>query len=156
MVITRQQQRCQAALSEQNASITDDSRPILGIGDREGSGRPPRDSVIFERDRPSSSPRESVSWSMGDHQDIRNQNSMQQLSQAMQDMQAKVSGIEHSLQSVTSELRGVIQNFNAQNPQNLSRANTNQPRGEVSNRQSHRFRAYSSSDSEDNSSGGAT
>ena len=122
MVITRQQQRRQGALSEQNASITDDSRPILGIGDMEGSGRSPRDSVIFERDRPSRSPRESVFWSMGDHQGIRNQNSMQQLSQAMQDMQAKVSGIEHSLQSVTAELRGVIQNFNAQNPKNLSRA----------------------------------
>ena len=86
MVITRQQQRRQAALSEQNVSITDDSRPILGMGDREGSGRPPRDSVIFERDRPLRTPRESVSWSMGDHLGIRNQNNMQQLSHAMQEM----------------------------------------------------------------------
>ena len=76
------------------------------MGDREGSGRPPRDSFIFERDRPLRSPRESVSWSMSDHQGIRNQNNMQQLSHAMQDMPPEI-----------------------QNPQNLLRANTNQPRG---------------------------
>ena len=73
MVMTRQQQRRQAVTDEQNASpgAFDDSRPILGMGDRESLDQRPRESLRLNRDRSNARPsRESVSWSMGDHQAI--------------------------------------------------------------------------------------
>lgn len=156
MVLTRQQQRRQAAISEQSMSITEDSRPILGMGDR-GSEQQTNDTQIFNRNRSLHSPRKSASWSIGDHPGLRNQNATQQLSHAMQDMQSKVCSIEHSLQSVTEELRGAIQNFNSCNAQNLPRMNSGQTRGGTVNRRGSKNQSYSSSHSDENSSSeGAT
>lgn len=157
MVLTRQQQRRQATTSEQNMSVADDSRPILGMGDREGSERQ-RDSLVFNRDRSTNSPRESASWSMGDHHGLnRNPDNTQHFSHAMQDMQSKVHSIEHSLQSVTKELRSVIQNLNGRKAQNSPRVHSNQTRGDVLNRRGNVNQSHSSSDTDESSnSGGAT
>ena len=76
MVVTRKQQRRQAVTDEQNASpgVSDDSRSILGMGDRESLDQRPRDTLRLSRDWSNTrASRESVSWSMGDHQAIRNQ-----------------------------------------------------------------------------------
>ena len=52
MVVTRQQQRRQAVTDKQNAStgVSDDSRPILGMGDRESLHQRPRESLRLSRD----------------------------------------------------------------------------------------------------------
>lgn len=163
MVLTRQQQRRQTVTDEQNTSprASDDSRPILGMGDRENLDQRPRDTLMFSHDHSNARlPRESVSWSMGDHQGIRSQSPVRSadphLTHAMQNMQEKVSHIEHSLLSVTAELRGVIQNFNASNAESRPRVSDVHARDEVSNRQ--RFRkgdrthSFTSSDSDEESS----
>ena len=163
MVVTRQQQRRQAVTDEQNASpgVSDDSRPILGMGDRESLDQRPRDTLRLSRDRSNTrAPKESVSWSMGDHQAIRNQSPTRSAdplyTNAMQNMQNKVSHLEHSLQSVTAELRSVIQNFNASNSESRSRVSVSHARDEVPNRQrlrrAERNHTLSSSDSEEESS----
>lgn len=71
---------------------------------------------IFHSDQLTASlPREPVSWSMGDHNNLRNQthmqNSNQEMSRTMQYMQDMVSNLEYSLQSVTAELRSIIHKF---------------------------------------------
>ena len=163
MVVTRQQQRRQAVRDEQNASpgVSVDSRPILGMGDRESLGQRPRDTPRPSRDRSNTrAPRESVSWSMGDHQAIRNQSPTRSAdplyTNAMQNMHNKVSHLEHSLQSVTAELRSVIQNFNASNSESRSRVSVSHARDEVPNRQrlrrAERNHTLTSSDSEEESS----
>ena len=76
MVSTRQQQRRQAVTDEQNTSprASDDSRPILGMGNRENLDQRPRDTLMFSCDHSNARlTMESVSWSMGDHQGIRSQ-----------------------------------------------------------------------------------
>ena len=104
MVVTRQQQRREAVTDEQNESpgVSDDSRPILGMGDRESSGQRQRESLRLSRDQANArAPRESVSWSMGDHQAIRNLSPTRSAdplyTNAMQNMHNNVSYLEHSL-----------------------------------------------------------
>lgn len=163
MVLTRQQQRRQAVTDEQNASpgASDDSRPILGMGDRENLDQRPRDTILLSRDRSNSrAPRESVSWSMGDHQAIRSQSPTQSVdplyTNAVQNMQNKISHLEHSLQSVTAELRSVIQSSKASNSESRSRVSVSHAHDEVPNRLSlrrgERNHTLSSSDSEEESS----
>ena len=110
MVVTRQQQRRQVVTDEQNASpgVSDDSRPILGMGDRESLDQRPRETLRLSSDRSNARAlRESVSWSMGDHQAIINQSPTRSAdplyTNAMQNMQNKAPNHEHSLQSVTTE-----------------------------------------------------
>ena len=50
---------------------------ILGMGDRENSDERPRDTLMLSRENSDArAPRESVSWSMGDHQRFRGQSPM--------------------------------------------------------------------------------
>ena len=71
-------------------------------------------------------------------------------------MQNKVSNLEQSLQSVTAELRSVIQNLNASNSESRSRVSVSHARDEVPNRQrlrrAERNHTLSSSDSEEENS----
>ena len=160
MVVTRQQQRRQAITDEQNASpgVSDDSRRILGMGDRVSLDQRPRDTLRLSRDRSNArAPRESVSWSMGDNQAIRNQSLTRSAdplyTNAMQNMQNKVSNLEHFLQSVTAELRSVIQNFNASNSESRSRVSvSHEYPSRQRSRRAERNHTLTCSDSEEESS----
>lgn len=165
MVLTRQQLRKEKETSsaiEQNMPLEamPSSEPAMSSSDREIS--------VTDQLRVNL-PRESLSWSMGDHQGLRNQtqmqNSNQEMTHAMQCMQDKVSNLEHSLQTVTEELRGVIQSFNEnqimQNTQTPPQKRKNNPRNEVSTmrrseRRNRSPQSVSSSDSDDDESEGAT
>ena len=134
MDLTRQQQRKEKETSsaiEQNVPLEEmpSSEPAMSFSDRE--------NAVTDQLRVNP-PRESLSWSIGDHQGIRNQiqmqNSNQEITQAMKCIQDNVSNLEHSFQTVT-ELLGVIQSFNENhimpNTQTAPQKRRNHPRNEV-------------------------
>ena len=134
---------------------------MVGMGDRENSDERPRDTLMLSRENSDvRAPRESVSWSMGDHQRIRGQSPMRSAERlhnnAMHNIQNKVSQLENTLQSVTAELRNVVQNFSARNTEARSRVRVDHTHDEIPNRR--RFRpgggnhALTSSNSDEESS----
>ena len=134
---------------------------MVGMGDRENSDERPRDTLMLSRENSDvRAPRESVSWSMGDHQRIRGQSPMRSAERlhnnAMHNIQNKVSQLENTLQSVTAELRNVVQNFSARNTEARSRVRVDHTHDEIPNRRRFRPRggnhALTSSDSDEESS----
>ena len=117
MVLTRQQARRDEQGSH-DAEQTMVLRPSHecqqdGIGrDSSGSTSEPQ---LQTRSLPATGvPRESFSWSNGDQQSHASPNQPridQNVANAMKNMQDKVCSLENSLQSVTAELRGVLQSL---------------------------------------------
>ena len=165
MVLTRQQaqrQDSQVISEADQTTVLSPAEDQQINGERTNMGHNLREPQMYNTDQPRADmPRESFSWSMGDHQGhtslFNTQSSSQEMSSAMKFMQDKVSSLEHSLQSVTAELRGVLQNFStnaaSQSSHIFNRRNGSEPgaHNETRNRleRRHRPRRENSSDSDD-------